>query len=102
MIKGHVPDCIFLLAVVPLLTHIIPDVQMEGDIIFNLEHTALCSLKYAVLSGTIPMLHQLTVQKAVGWRREGEKGKKEMGGCQSGGQTGYRVSDNSELELRHI
>lgn len=69
--KGHAPDCRCLLAVVPVLMHTIPDVQMERDIIFDLEQTILCNLKYVVFCRTIPMLHQLTVQKAMSRERMG-------------------------------
>lgn len=78
--KGHVPDCICLLAVAPVLMHIIPDVQMERDIIFDLEQPVLCNRKYVVPVRTIPMLHQLTVQKAI----QGRKSKRDIKGKEKG------------------
>lgn len=63
--KGHVSEYIGLLAVAPVLMHIIPDIQVEGDIIFDLEQTILCNLKYVVLFRTIPVFYQLTIQKAI-------------------------------------
>lgn len=72
------PDCIFSSAVVPVLRHIIPDVQMERDMILDSEQTVLCNLKYAVLFRTIPMLYQLAVQKALrGRKRERERDRGE-------------------------
>lgn len=46
---------------------------MERDIIFDFEQTVLCGYKYVVLSRTVPMLHQLAVQKAM----QGTEGARE-------------------------
>ncbi len=49
--------------------HVSPNIQMKGDVRFDLQLPIVCHLKNSLITRAFPMLHQLTVQKPEPYRK---------------------------------